>query len=81
MFFLTKIILTRMLFMYCGYTILIVSTLTSVDTVTDVRGCQERGGVELLLNTLFGNIEIAGEQVHTKMTLILDKDTGNTEDL
>ncbi len=26
--------------------------------------------------------EIAGEQVHTKgMTLILDKDTGNTEDL
>ncbi len=49
--------------------------------VTDVRGCQERGGVELLLNTLFGNIEIAGEQVHTKMTLILDKDTGNTEDL
>ncbi len=32
-------------------------------------------------NTLFGNIEIAGEQVHTKMTLILDKDTGNTEDL
>ncbi len=48
--------------------------------VTDVRGCQERGGVELLLNTLFGNLEIAGEQVHTKMTLILDKDTGNTED-
>ncbi len=35
-------------------------------TVTDVRGCQERGGVELLLNTLFGNIGIAGEQVHTK---------------
>ncbi len=50
-------------------------------SVTDVRGCQERGGMELLLNTLFGNIEIAGEQVHTKMTLILDKDTGNTEDL
>ncbi len=49
--------------------------------VTGVWGCQERGGVELLLNTLFGNIEIAGEQVHTKMTLILDKDTGNTEDL
>ncbi len=49
--------------------------------VTDVRGCQERGDDELLLNTLFGNIEIAGEQVHTKMTLILDKDTGNTEDL
>ncbi len=50
-------------------------------SVTDVQGCQERGGVELLLNTLIGNIEIAGEQVHTKMTLILDKDTGNTEDL
>ncbi len=46
------------------------------------RGCQERGGVELLLNTLFykHRTEIAGEQVHTKMTLILDKDTGNTED-
>ncbi len=44
-------------------------------------GIQERGDVEVRLNTLFGNIEIAGEQVHTKMTLILDKDTGNTEDL
>ncbi len=50
-------------------------TLQSV-IVTVVRGCQERGGVELLLNTLFENIEIAGEQVHTKMTLILDTDAG-----
>ncbi len=44
-------------------------------------GARNEEAVELLLNTLFGNIEIAGEQVHTKMTLILDKDTGNTEDL
>ncbi len=29
------------------------------------RGSQERGGEELLSNTLFGNTEIAGEQVHT----------------
>ncbi len=50
-------------------------------TVTDVRGCQERGDDELLLNTLIFT-QNAGEQVHTKvMTLILDKDTGNTEDL
>ncbi len=48
--------------------------------VTDVRGCQERGDDELLLNTLIFT-QNAGEQVHTKMTLILDKDTGNTEDL
>ncbi len=49
------------------------------------RGCQERGGVELRLEHFIINTEIteiAGEQVHTKgMTLILDKDTGNTEDL
>ncbi len=48
------------------------------------RGCQERGYTELR-ETLYSNIteitEIAGEQVHTKITLILDKDTGNTEDL
>ncbi len=50
-------------------------------SVTGVRGCQERGDDELLLNTLLF-IQNAGEQVHTKgMTLILDKDTGNTEDL
>ncbi len=50
-------------------------------SVTDVRGCQERGDVELPSHTLLRYKEIAGEQVHTKMTLILDKDTGNTEDL
>ncbi len=49
--------------------------------VTDVRGCQERGDVEVRSTLYSQNTEIAGEQVHTKMTLILDKDTGNTEDL
>ncbi len=50
-------------------------------SVTGVQGCQERGDDELLLNTLIFT-QNAGEQVHTKvMTLILDKDTGNTEDL
>ncbi len=34
-------------------------------SVTGVRGCQERGGVELLLNTLIFT-QNAGEQVHTK---------------
>ncbi len=50
-------------------------------SVTDVRGCQERGDVEVRSTLYSQNTEIAGEQVHTKMTLILDKDTGNTEDL
>ncbi len=45
------------------------------------RGCQERGYTELRETLYYNNTEIAGEQVHTKMTLILDKDTGNTEDL
>ncbi len=48
------------------------------------RGCQERGYTELRETLYYNNTEIteiAGEQVHTKITLILDKDTGNTEDL
>ncbi len=48
------------------------------------RGCQERGGLELRLNTFNSHIEtqIAGDRyTHREMTLILDKDTGNTEDL
>ncbi len=63
-------------------TILTVHILTHV-TVTDVQGCQERGDDELLLEhfNCYTETQIAGEQVHTKMTLILDKDTGNTEDL
>ncbi len=44
-------------------------------------GIQERGDVEVRSTLYSQNTEIAGEQVHTKMTLILDKDTGNTEDL
>ncbi len=36
-----------------------------LSTVTDVRGCQERGDDELLLNTLIFT-QNAGEQVHTK---------------
>ncbi len=49
-------------------------------------GCQERGDVELPSHTLLRYKEIAGAQVHIPtghwgMTLILDKDTGNTEDL
>ncbi len=43
-------------------------------------GIQERGDVEVRSNTLFTNTEIAGD-MNTRMTLILDKDTGNTEDL
>ncbi len=39
-------------------------SLVSV-VVTDVRGCQERGDDELLLNTLIFT-QNAGEQVHTK---------------
>ncbi len=55
-------------------------------SVTDVRGCQERGDVELPSHTLLRYKEIAGAQVHIPtghwgMMLLLDKDTGNTEDL
>ncbi len=40
-----------------------------------VRGCQERGGVELLSNTLL--VTDRWRQVHTEgMTLILDTDAG-----
>ncbi len=45
---------------------------------TGVPGTRRRGTSFEHFNF---HTEIAGEQVHTKMTLILDKDTGNTEDL
>ncbi len=55
--------------------------INTIVNVTVVRGCQERGDDELLLNTLIFT-QNAGEQVHTKGNdVILDKDTGNTEDL
>ncbi len=47
------------------------------------RGCQERGDVELPSHALYWNTQNIDRwrQVHTPgMTLILDKDTGNTED-
>ncbi len=58
-------------------------TLVLFHTVTVVRGVPgtRRRGTSFEHFIVTQNIEIAGEQVHTKMTLILDKDTGNTEDL
>ncbi len=44
-------------------------------------GARNEETLNFLLNTLIFT-QNAGEQVHTKvMTLILDQDTGNTEDL
>ncbi len=53
------------------------------ERVTVVHGgARNEEAWNFVWNTLFykHRTEIAGEQVHTKMTLILDKDTGNTED-
>ncbi len=49
---------------------------------TGVPGTRRRGTAVKHFNC-YTETQIAGEQVHTHqgMTLILDKDTGNTEDL